>query len=114
MNYSCVVKELGHEVVILTSHHDPSHCFDETKPAGYHTGDILAFEFTYVAGKLGKNIIVAGDNLPRQIFGMFTALCSIVRMIYLSYVVSLLVKEYKIDLVVLDGISAPIPLLQVS
>jgi len=71
-------------------------------------------EFTYVAGKLGKNIIVAGDNLPRQIFGMFTALCSIVRMIYLSYVVSLLVKEYKIDLVVLDGISAPIPLLQVS
>ena len=25
------LQKLGHEVVIYTSHHDPNHCFDETR-----------------------------------------------------------------------------------
>lgn len=34
VNVATVVKELGHEVVLLTSHHDKNHCFEETKPNG--------------------------------------------------------------------------------
>lgn len=34
------LQKLGHEVVIYTSHHDPNHCFDETRdgtPADFAT-----------------------------------------------------------------------------
>ena len=29
-----VLKELGHDVTLLTTHHDKNHCFEETKPSG--------------------------------------------------------------------------------
>jgi len=34
VNVGTVMQELGHDVVMLTSHHDPNHCFEETKPNG--------------------------------------------------------------------------------
>jgi len=34
VNVGIVMKELGHEVTMLTTHHDPTHCFEETKPNG--------------------------------------------------------------------------------
>lgn len=34
VNVGTVMQELGHEVIMLTSHHDPNHCFEETKPNG--------------------------------------------------------------------------------
>jgi hypothetical protein len=34
VNIATVLKELGHEVQLLTSHHDKNHCFEETKPDG--------------------------------------------------------------------------------
>ena len=34
VNIACAMKSLGHEVKILTSHHDPSHCFEATKKGG--------------------------------------------------------------------------------
>jgi hypothetical protein len=34
VNVATVAKELGHDVLLLTSHHDPRHCFEETKPNG--------------------------------------------------------------------------------
>ncbi len=34
VNVATVMKELGHEVTLLTTHHDPNHCFEETKPNG--------------------------------------------------------------------------------
>ena len=34
VNMATVMKELGHEVLLLTSHHDKNHCFEETKPNG--------------------------------------------------------------------------------
>lgn len=34
VNIATLLQELGHEVTILTSHHDVNHCFEETKPNG--------------------------------------------------------------------------------
>ena len=34
VSIACSLQELGHEVTILTSHHDNKHCFEETKPDG--------------------------------------------------------------------------------
>eukprot|EP00601_Ochromonadales_sp_CCMP2298_P025409 CAMPEP_0173272908 /NCGR_PEP_ID=MMETSP1143-20121109/1617_1 /TAXON_ID=483371 /ORGANISM="non described non described, Strain CCMP2298" /LENGTH=188 /DNA_ID=CAMNT_0014209603 /DNA_START=152 /DNA_END=722 /DNA_ORIENTATION=- len=93
VNMATVIKELGHEVTILTSHHDPSHCFEETKPNGH----------------LGSSIHVHGDFIPRQIFGKATAFCAILRMLYLAVVMLLFCDA---DVVLLDGVSAPIPLLR--
>ena len=46
VNVATVVKELGHEVVLLTSHHDKNHCFEETKPNGMcmHQYHIFCFQ----------------------------------------------------------------------
>lgn len=51
-----------------------------------------------------------GDWLPRQILGRFTALCAVVRMVYLALVVGLL-RGGKGDVVFCDGVSAMIPIL---
>lgn len=34
VNIATVLKEIGHDVTLLTSHHDTNHCFEETKPNG--------------------------------------------------------------------------------
>ena len=62
------------DVDIYTSHHDLSHCFTETKDGGL----------------LNPRIIVAGDWLPRHIFGKGTALCASVRMLYLALFIILI------------------------
>jgi len=62
-------------------------------------------------GYIGKDIRVYGDWLPRQLFGKGTALCGMMRMIYLAMLVIILYWS-RVDVVVLDGISAPILLLR--
>jgi alpha-1,3/alpha-1,6-mannosyltransferase len=72
----------------------------------------LPFNFTHLfLGYIGKDIRVYGDWLPRQLLGKGTALCGMVRMIYLAMLVIILYWS-RVDVVVLDGISAPIPLLR--
>ena len=44
------LKSRGHSVQFVTNHHDPGHCFEETK------GDQL-------------RVTVIGDWLPRSVFG---------------------------------------------
>lgn len=34
INIAICLKRMGHDVRILTSHHDPNHCFEETKIGG--------------------------------------------------------------------------------
>ena len=94
-------------VKIITSHHDPNHCFDETKPNGI----------------LGQCIAVHGDWLPRSIFGKAAALCAIVRMLYIALMVilghylavmGLISSTQRSDVIVLDGVSAPIPLFYLA
>lgn len=95
---------MGHSIKILTSHHDPKHCFEETK----------------INGKLGKYVHVYGDWLPRNIFGKCTALCAIIRMIYLT-IILIISNIFGIltfnwnnnsELVFMDGVSASIPLFR--
>lgn len=98
VNTCCALQELGHDIDIITSHHDPSHCFEETKPGG----------------RLAKHIHVYGDWMPRNILGKCTAFFSIVRMLYLAFVILLrnIFTRNKSDLVFIDGVSAPIPLFK--
>ena len=60
----------GHQVHIVTSHHDPNHCFSETKD-----GTIP--------------VTVTGAWIPRSIFGRFLALCAYIRMIWASFYIAL-------------------------
>lgn len=90
-----------YSVHIVTSHHDPNHCFDETKPSD---------------GVLSQCIAVYGDWLPRSILGKAAALCAIIRMLYISMVIIIrsLASSQRTDVVVLDGVSAPIPLFYLA
>ncbi|KAI8092833.1 alpha-1,3/1,6-mannosyltransferase ALG2 [Halteromyces radiatus] len=82
----------GHQVIIYTSHHDRSHCFEETRD-----------------GTLSVQVI--GDSLPRHIFGKFFIVCAILRQLALS----LWLLQYHrdtYDVLFIDQLSACIPLLK--
>lgn len=53
----------GHTTQFVTTHHDANHCFTETKD-----GSIP--------------VTVAGDWIPRSVFGYCFALCAYMRMVY--------------------------------
>lgn len=55
----------GHDVDIVTSHHDPKHCFTETKDGTFR-------------------VTVVGDWLPRHIFGKFFAVFAYLRMVSIN------------------------------
>ncbi|KAM3575609.1 hypothetical protein VYU27_002480 [Nannochloropsis oceanica] len=119
VNAAVALQQRGHRVTLWTTHHDPTHCFAETR------GD----------GPLAPHVRVAGDWLPRQILGRFRALCAVVRMLYLAFMVGLLtrmgelcwwhrrgnedrkqqqqqLRHDHIDIVFCDGVSAMVPLLR--
>lgn len=85
------LKKKGHEVNFVTTHHDPEHCFSETKD-----GTI--------------SVTVVGDWLPRHIFGRFFALFAYIRMIYAACYIVL--SEHKPDIVFCDLVSVCIPVLR--
>ncbi len=101
VNLACGLQNDGHEVQLLTTHHDENHCFDETSRSK--------------SGCLGNYVHVYGDWLPRHLFaGRFTAACAILRMMYLSIVAICIFWFYSIDIIILDGVSAPLPLLKLG
>lgn len=84
----------GHSVSFLTNHHDPSHCFEETRN-----------------GTL--RVRVVGDWLPRSVFGRFYAFCAYFRMVYAAfYVILFQSKEAPIDVIFCDLISLGVPILK--
>ncbi|XP_001655818.2 alpha-1,3/1,6-mannosyltransferase ALG2 [Aedes aegypti] len=86
----------GHTVSFLTNHHDPDHCFEETKD-----------------GKLAVKTV--GDWIPRDIFGRCYALCAYVRMVYAAfYFTFFLSKKERFDVVFCDLISLGIPILRLA
>lgn len=90
------LQQKGHTVTFLTNHHDPSHCFEETRN-----------------GSLP--VITVGDWLPRTIFGKFAALCAYVRMVYAAlYMVTVLSKNSQIDVIFCDQISLGIPIFRLA
>lgn len=84
------LKKNGHEVNFVTTHHDPDHCFSETKD-----GTIP--------------VTVVGNWLPRHILGRFYAACAYIRMIYAaSYIIC---SDQRPEIVFCDLVSVCIPVL---
>jgi len=89
---SLALQVKGHTTVIVTAHHDRSHCFTET-----------------VSGEC--DVISVGDWLPRSIGGRCQALCASLRMIYASLYVMLVLQA---DVIIVDQVSTPLPLLRAA
>ncbi|XP_060577207.1 alpha-1,3/1,6-mannosyltransferase ALG2-like isoform X1 [Ruditapes philippinarum] len=88
------LKSRGHEVEFLTAHHDPNHCFQETRDGSF-------------------KVTVAGDWLPRNFFGRFYAVCAYIRMIYAA-IYLVFFSDICFDIVFCDQISACVPILKCS
>lgn len=88
------LQKSGHSVQFLTNHHDPTHCFEETRD-----------------GTL--KVQTVGDWLPRTIFNKFTAACAYLRMIYATlYTTFVLSRQEQFDVIFVDSISIGIPFLK--
>ncbi|KAL9951271.1 hypothetical protein ACROYT_G043908 [Oculina patagonica] len=88
------LKSRGHEVQFFTSHHDKSHCFEETKNGSLQ-------------------VTAVGDWLPRHCFGHFYAFWAYVRMIYVA-VYLVFFSSWRMDVVFCDQVSVCIPVLKLS
>ncbi|KAG0077567.1 Alpha-1,3-mannosyltransferase-like protein [Podila epicladia] len=88
------LQDLGHKVVMYTSHHDPTHCFEETRD-----GTLTV--------KVGGNTIV-----PRTILGRFYIICAILRNLHLALSLLLLNKQHQFDVIIVDQLSVSIPVLR--
>ncbi|KAG0323899.1 Alpha-1,3-mannosyltransferase-like protein [Podila horticola] len=88
------LQNLGHKVVMYTSHHDPTHCFEETRD-----GTLTV--------KVGGNTIV-----PRTILGRFYIICAIFRNLHLALSLLLLTKQDQFDVIIVDQLSVSIPVLR--
>lgn len=86
------LKQKGHNVHFVTTHHDTTHCFIETKD-----------------GTLP--VTVVGDWIPRTFLGRFYALFMYLRMVYAALYV-ILFSELNPDIVFCDLVSACVPVLK--
>ncbi|XP_046686184.1 LOW QUALITY PROTEIN: alpha-1,3/1,6-mannosyltransferase ALG2-like [Homalodisca vitripennis] len=84
----------GHVVNFVTTHHDLSHCFEETKNGSFP-------------------VTVVGDWIPRNIFGKFYALCAYLKMIYAAFYI-ICFGPIQPDLIFCDIVSACIPVFWLS
>lgn len=89
------LQEKGHRVSFVTNHHDPSHCFLETRDGTFP-------------------VTVVGDWIPRTIFGYCYALCAYLRMLYLTiYLLLVIVPVERPDILICDQIPIGIPLIKI-
>ncbi|RWS11793.1 alpha-1:3/1:6-mannosyltransferase ALG2-like protein [Dinothrombium tinctorium] len=95
VDFALAVKQNGHDVQMMTAHHDINHCFQETKD-----------------GTL--DVTVVGDWIPRSIFGKCYALCAYLRMLAVAlYLVFTKNPQFStFDIIVCDQISVCIPVLK--
>ncbi|XP_032663182.1 alpha-1,3/1,6-mannosyltransferase ALG2 [Odontomachus brunneus] len=85
------LRKNGHDVNFVTTHHDPEHCFTETKD-----GTIP--------------VTVVGNWLPRHVLGRFYALCAYLRMIYAA--IYIIFSDQRPEVVFCDLVSVCIPILR--
>lgn len=98
VNVALVLQKHDYDVEISTAHFDPGHCFKELKEGG----------------PLAPCVRVRGAWLPRTLFGRFQALLANLKMVYAALVrllLMLLGLKRSPDFVILDGVSAPMPIL---
>ncbi|CAH4034765.1 unnamed protein product [Pieris brassicae] len=87
-------KSKGHEVAFFTNHHDPSHCFAETRNGTFP-------------------VTVVGDWIPRSILGRFKATFAYLRMVYAAiYLAWYVIPVEEPTLIFCDLISLCIPFLK--
>ncbi len=106
------LEQLGHSVEILTSHHDPSHSFEETND-GAHIDETSLSKVERFSGTLQIKLIPT--FLPRSIRGGLHIYLAIVRQFHLMMV--LIFRLYTgfepwHDVYVVDQLSACVPLLR--
>lgn len=89
-------KRKGHEIALYTNHHDPTHCFAETRDGTFP-------------------VTVVGDWIPRSIFGRFKAACAYARMVYAAVYLSWhVIPVEEPTLIFCDSISICIPFLKMA
>ncbi|KAG8227039.1 hypothetical protein J437_LFUL013826 [Ladona fulva] len=88
------LKDKGHVVSFVTTHHDPSHCFKETSDGTF-------------------SVKVVGDWMPRCFCGRFYALFAYLRMIYAA-IYLIFFSGLSPDVVFCDLVSACIPILRLN
>lgn len=89
-------KSKGHEVGFYTNHHDPTHCFAETRNGTFP-------------------VTVVGDWIPRSVFGRFKGACAYVRMVYAAvYLAWYVIPAEEPTLIFCDLISLCIPFLKMA
>lgn len=94
-----LLKDHGRDVQIFTAHHDPKRCFAETTDGG----------------PLSSRVHVYGSWLPRKIVGRFHAVCAILRMIWISFVLGARISLGFCErpaVIVCDVVSHVVPLLR--
>lgn len=94
------LQQQQYDVYMYTQHHDLSHCFRETMPLE-------------MGGSLRNGVRVYGDWLPRHLplFHAFHILFAMIRMVYCALCVALWHRG-EIDAIIVDQVSACIPLLR--
>jgi len=81
-------------VSIYTTHCSPSHCYDEVKPP---------------SGPLSPHVYIRGSWIPRSLSSHFTALCSSIRMLYLT--IRAYTEHPDADVFVMDVLPTGVPYL---
>jgi alpha-1,3/alpha-1,6-mannosyltransferase len=96
-------QDLGHKVDIVTTRCDQDHCFSAVKKSP-------------LEGRLANNVHLFGQWIPTNLFGIATAFCSTIRMLYLTLQVcrcrNNLTSANTDTVVVLDVLPTSIPLLR--
>ena len=110
MDAALGLQQRGHEVEIFTSHHDPSHCFEETRDGTYSHTDPRS-GLICCPGTLKVTHVHSPIFLPRSLFGLFHILFAHLRQLYL--VLHLLFFANKCDVYFIDQLSTCIPFLRV-
>ena len=94
LNLAGASQSAGHDVTIVTSRCEQDHCFSPVKKPN---------------GKLAYSVQICGSFIPATIGGMVTALCSSIRMLYLSFWTIRFHSDA--DIIVMDVLPTSIPLL---
>jgi alpha-1,3/alpha-1,6-mannosyltransferase len=88
---------LGHEVLLVTTRCEPHHCFAAVHPDG----------------DLHKFLRVWGNWIPADLFGYGRAFCSTLRLLYLALCVVLHNETWSANVIVVDVLPTPLPVLAV-
>ena len=108
---------------MFTSHHDKSHCFQETRdgtPAYARPRPLRLSPPLFSSLTLGRaectgtlDVRVYGDALPRTTFGYLYLLWAILRSLVLAFTIVFGVRE-RFDVIIVDQLSISIPILRRS